>query len=149
MSTVQVDPAQLDAEATLIASEHEAANPPTLDPLAPELPPVPDLAQQRAGYRMLAFALADRASSVLLPAWEIQPEENGTFADACAEALVLWFPDQLIPPKYMALLVLAGVSLEIVEKRRDPVTGKLRPTRHAAKPKADDTAPAASTAEAA
>jgi hypothetical protein len=57
---------------------------------------------------------------------------------------VLWFPDQIIPPKYMALLVIAGVSMEIVQKRRDPATGELRPRHHAKpKPVAETPAPAA------
>ncbi len=128
MSQVGVDEPALVAAAERIAAEHAPAN----DPLAnaeqlPDEPLVPSPEQQLAGYRTLSLAVIARGADALVPAWNVTDQEKTSLADACAQALLLWFPDQLIPPKYMALLVVAGVTLEIVDARRDPKTGALRP----------------------
>ena len=61
------------------------------------------------------------------PNWAVQPEEASEFSDAMAEALLLWFPDQIIPPKYLAAFNVAWVGLKIIATRRDPETGALKP----------------------
>jgi hypothetical protein len=129
MSEVRVDDAALSAEADAIASEFAGV----IDPAVPTAPgeQPPSEADVLAGYRMISFAVADRGFEIIAPAWAVTTEEKTRLADAMAQALVLWFPDQPIPPKYLALLVLAGVGLEIVAARKDPVTGQLKPRTHA------------------
>jgi len=133
VSEVSIDPVALSADADQVAREFEVQNPaapPPGEELAPVDPNQPTPEQIREGYRVLSLAVIDRGSSVLCPAWNITADEKGSLSSACAEALALWFPDQVIPPKYMALLVVAGVTLEIIDKRRDPKTGELMPRVH-------------------
>lgn len=149
VSDVQVDPQALELEADAIAAAHAPELPPEgapVDSQAVDTGNTPEQVLQ--GYQLVCTALVDRGADALAPAWDLTREEKGSFADACARALLLWFPDQIIPPKYMALLVVAGVGLEIVGKRRDPKTGALKPRFHAAKPApvAAPVAPAATPA---
>jgi hypothetical protein len=131
MSEVSIEESSLLAEAELIAQEHAPPLASGGEELLAPVGPTPE--QMREGYKTLSFAIVDRTAGVLCPAWNVTAEEKGSLAGAIADALLLWFPDQLIPPKYMALLVVAGVSLEIVDKRRDPITGELKPRVHAPK----------------
>ena len=77
-------------------------------------------------------ALLDSTCEAVIPAWRVTPEEKGRMGAALSRALVLWFPYE-IPEKWVALVVIAGVGLEIAAKRKDPQTGKYLP-RHFAKP---------------
>jgi hypothetical protein len=95
-------------------------------PVGPESAPKPTEADVLQGYTLICGSVVGAAAQGLAPAWNVTPEETGRVAGACAQALLLWFPDDIIPPKYMALVVIAGVSFEIIAKRRDE-TGRLRP----------------------
>ena len=86
----------------------------------------PPAAQMAEGYTVLCAAVVAAAANGLAPAWQVTPAETQSLAGAMAQALVLWFPDQVIPAKYMALLAVAGVSFEIISARRLP-SGGLRP----------------------
>lgn len=136
MSQVSVDTAELTREADAIA----AGAAPVADALAPEGLPVDgagapvDMDAVRKGYQTLMLSLTETVTAAAVPAWAVTLPEKTKLADACAEALLLWFPDQIIPPKYLAVLMIANVGYEIVQARRDPATGKLKPTRVIEKP---------------
>lgn len=144
MSEVRIDEVALASEADAIAQEF-AQSQPAAQP--GEVAPGeagqtgPSEADVLAGYRMISFAIVDRGFEIGAPAWAVTNEEKTRLADAMAQALVLWFPDQPIPPKYLALLVLAGVGLEIVAARKDPLTGQLKPRTHAKPAPAKESAP--------
>lgn len=82
-----------------------------------------------AGYDMICTELIDSGCTALLPAWQVSPPEVSKLSAVCAKALMLWFPDMIIPPKYLALLTIAGVGFEIAQARKDPATGRYRPGR--------------------
>lgn len=150
VSEVEIDPKSLELEADAVALEHPA--PPVVD-ASVEAPgdPVGQASPEQVlqGYKLLTSAVTDRVADTFMPAWQLTPGERGSFADACANALLLWFPDQILPPKYMALLVVAGVGLEIAQKRRDPRTGDFLPMQHAKPDKRSLETAAAPAAEAA
>ena len=82
-----------------------------------------------AGYTMICTEVVDLGAGALVPAWRVTPAESGKMAGALARALLLWFPDMIIPPKYLALLAVAGVAFEIAQARKDPATGRYLPAR--------------------
>jgi hypothetical protein len=134
VSEVRIDAPALTAEADAIAQEYAQANPappppPALDAQGAviETPAPPSPQDVLLGYRVICTALIDRGASTLTPAWMWKPEKKTRLADACAQAALLWWPDCIIPPKYMALFVVAGVAMEVIEDNRNPETGKLRP----------------------
>lgn len=126
-------PAALEAEAAAAA----AAAPPDLEapsgantdqPGAFDRPiPGPSDEEILAGYQLICGEFVDLGANALVPAWRVTPVESGKLAGAMARALLLWFPDMIIPPKYLALLTVAGVAFEIAQARRDPQTGQYRP----------------------
>jgi hypothetical protein len=132
MSDVRVDPVALAAEADAIAAGHVETDP-LVPPPAGEggevIAPVSD-ADTLAGYVVVAEAVVAGAAQSFAPAWAVTPAETHKLADALARACVLWFPDGMIPPKYLALLVVANAGWEIVAAHRDPQTGKLQPRVH-------------------
>lgn len=144
-------PSSLEAEAR--AAVAGAPVDPDLSGTAPAGLPVgpaqPSPEEVLAGYTLIAGELVDGAALAVFPNWQVTPAESGKFAGAMARAFLLWFPDQIIPPKYLALVTLAGVGFEIVQARRDPETGKLRPARLPKKDAGGDTKPQAAAAAAA
>ena len=135
-------PASLEAEARaaiagapLDLSGAEATGPTGPSP-APSQPRPEEI---EAGYTMICGEVIDLAAGALVPAWRITPAESGKLSGACARALMLWFPDMIIPPKYLALVVIAGVGFEIAQARKDPATGRYLPARLPEKPAAGDT----------
>jgi hypothetical protein len=133
MSDVRIDPAALAAEADQIASEFPAAT--TAGEMQQQggevAPQGPSPAEVEEGYKLISYAVVERGAEIFAPAWGITHDENSRVSTGIARALVLWFPDQPIPPKYLALLVIAGTVAEIVNARKDPTTGKLKPRFHA------------------
>lgn len=89
----------------------------------------PSEAEVLAGYEMVCTQLIDSGCNAIIPAWQVTPPEVSKLSTACSKALMLWFPDMIIPPKYMALLVIAGVGFDIAQARKDPNTGRYRPAR--------------------
>ena len=87
----------------------------------------PSEAEVLAGYEMVCTQLLDSGCTAIVPAWHVSPVEVSKLSTACSKALMLWFPDMIIPPKYMALLVIIGVGFEIAQARKDPATGRYRP----------------------
>ncbi len=125
VNELQIDDAALQAEAASVAQEF--APPPSDAP--PEMPAAsPDT---EAGYEILAVTVVAQGAAVFVPAWELTQAEVRDLSDAIVRALVLWFPDGMIPAKYMAVLAILGVGLRIAEARRDPVTGQFKPTKYA------------------
>jgi hypothetical protein len=136
MNELQIDPAQLQSEAAALAQEFPAAPAPAA---AAELaPPVDPNAQ--AGFEVLALGSVTTLAAVFVPAWEVTQEECRTLSDAIVRALMLWFPDGMLPPKYMAVLAVAGAGATIAFARMDPKTGALKPMKYA-KPVADQPKP--------
>jgi hypothetical protein len=133
MNTVEVNQEALFAEADAAVVG--------LDPL-PENPegipgesagPTPEaIAVYQQGAVMLVGAIADNFA----PNWKVTSEEKANVGNALGQALALWFPDQVIPPKYMALVSLAMAMGGLVVSRRDPSTGQLIPFHAPAKQKA-------------
>jgi hypothetical protein len=128
MSEVRIDPAQLAAEADAIAAAAALDMPAELVP-PPSDPAQPSAEEVLQGYRMITFAVLDRGSEIVMPNWRVTHNEKSRLADALSQALVLWFPDQPIPPKYLSLLMIAGVATEIASARRDPETGAFIPMK--------------------
>lgn len=93
-----------------------------------------------AGYEAGAFMIVSQAADVLVPAWGVTADERKALSGSISIALAAWFPNHQLPPKYMALLAVAGSMYSIVESRRDPETGKLKPRRHEQTNDADDSA---------
>jgi len=125
VNEVHIDAAALQAEAAAVASEFPADLP--ADPGAELQPAVSEDAKK--GYQILAGALVGQGALIFVPAWDVSPAECTDLADAIVEALLLWFPDGVIPPKYMAILAVLGVGFRIAYARRDPSTGAFKP-RH-------------------
>lgn len=142
-------PAALEAEAAAAT----AGAPPDLDPVpvpgtegpGPFDRPIagPSDEEILAGYTLVCGEVVDLGAQSLVPAWRVTPAESGKLAGAMARALLLWFPDQIIPPKYLALLTVAGVAFEIAQARRDPASGRYFPARLPEKPAGESAAAAA------
>lgn len=113
-------PEQLQAE--IDSAVAMAPAPP--DPGA--VPVGPSVEDMGAGYSMIAVAVLDTACELTVPAWEVTTDEKNKLADAIGNACALWFPGE-IPPKWAALIVLAGAAGQIAMARRDPGTGGLKP----------------------
>lgn len=132
VNTVEIDPAALAAEAAA-AVPPVGAEPSGSDATFAEgsVAPAGGATEEEilAGYVLVCDVVVGQGCDALVPNWNVTPAERGKLSGAIAKALLLWFPDQIIPPKYMALLAIAGVTFEIVNARRDPVTGKLKPAR--------------------
>jgi hypothetical protein len=154
VNTVEIDPAALEAEAAAAVSSADASMAHVAqvagdDAMAMAGVPGAQAATQEeilAGYVLVCDVVVGQGCDALVPAWNVTPAERGKLSGAIAKALLLWFPDQIIPPKYMALLAVAGVTFEIINARRDPQTGKLKPARvlpaQASKPAPGSTATA-------
>lgn len=129
VSTVSIDPAALAAEADAVAQDHVVTDTsPTSGAPAEPVGPTPE--QLQKGYEVIALALVDRGFASGAPAWTVTPDQKKNLASAVATAVTLWFPGE-IPPKYLALLVVAHAAYEIVDAQRDPATGKIKPARNA------------------
>jgi hypothetical protein len=138
MNNVEVNEAALIAEAERAVSNAPADQ---LQPVEGELQTASEVnAESQAsaedikkGYTIIVGAMLAGASESLAPNWAVQTSEIDPLADAIADACLLWFPDTPIPPKYLALLVVANAALNIVKTRRDPQTGMLKPLHANAK----------------
>lgn len=130
---VDVDPETLAAEAAAVdVLELPAAEPAPGEPAAAGEGAELTLDQAEAlaaSYEAAAFVLFDQAASIAAPNWNVTREEKRQLAHSTAVALAHWFPNQQLPPKYAALLTLAGTAYGIAEARRDPDTGRIRPLR--------------------
>jgi hypothetical protein len=122
----------LAEEAAAIAREFEAP-PPAADP-AVEHQQQLEAATVEQAYEILSRAVVSQGAAVFVPNWNITPAETDDLGAAIVQALMIWFPDGMIPPKYMAILAIAGVGARIAIARRDPVSGEL-PPRYAPPPK--------------
>jgi len=126
-------PAALEAEAAAATAgapldlEAPAPGAAGAAPGLPAGPAGPSEEEVVAGYTLICSELVDLGAVSLVPAWKVTPAESGKLANAMARALVLWFPDMIIPPKYLALLTVAGVAFEIAQARRDPNSGRYLP----------------------
>lgn len=126
MSTVTVDEAELGAEVAALQADM---------PIEPAAGPVegdgsqPGQAITAAEYEPVAHMLFEQVFATVCPAWGVTFEETSRLAKATATALQLWFPDQAIPPKYFAILGVAGAAWGIAAKRRDPKTGAFLPRK--------------------
>ena len=136
MDTVDDRPALTDLEREALHIAAAAPAPelgPESDPgsTGPLPAPVtgPSEEEVLAGYQLVCTELIDSGCAAMLPAWQVTPREVSKLGTACAKALMLWFPDMIIPPKYLALLTIVGVGFEIAQARKDPDTGRYRPAR--------------------
>ena len=150
MNTVEINPLELQAEAARIAAEA----PPEIPP-APAEPPPPAASPEQIqlvqdaekGYKILALGVVSQGAALIVPNWQVTGDEKTALADSIVQALMLWFPDGLIPPKYMALLVVAACVSTIVMSRMDAETGALPPRYAPTKKDVPTTAvPSAATA---
>lgn len=128
MNELQIDPAQLQSEAAQLAGEFPQA--PTPDAAAEPAAPAVN-ADAAKGYEILAMALVGQGAAVFVPAWEVTEPEVRDLSNAIVEALLLWFPDGVLPAKYIAVLAVVGVGTRIAMARRDPSTGGFKPTKYA------------------
>jgi hypothetical protein len=136
---VDVDQQRLAAEASAIDL---GAPPPSGDQVdagagqagaAPDGEPSPErIAELAAGAEPLVHGLVDLLHSNLAPNWRLVPEKHAALAKSGALALALWFPHEL-PPKYVALVAVAGCVWAVAQDNKNPVTGEYQP-RHAPQP---------------
>lgn len=128
---VEIDPAGLEAEAAaaLAGASSSDVSGDTTSAAEASGDSTPGPQQLLEGYRIIALALVDRGGAVIAPAWQIVPPRKAHLADAIAQAALLWFGDMPIPPKYLALLVVADAVMQIADDNRDPQTGALKPLR--------------------
>lgn len=125
-------PQDLEREVLTAVASAPIAEPIVTDQAGGETAPGvtgPSEAEVLAGYEMVCTELIDQGCTAVVPAWKVTPHEVGRLSTACSKALMLWFPDMIIPPKYMAILVIAGVGFDIAKARRDPSTGRYPPAR--------------------
>jgi hypothetical protein len=122
----------LEAEADAIAREFSD----TPSDAAPAVDPSQQLSAESVeeAYGILSRMVVSQGAAVVIPNWKITPAETDDMAAAIVQALMIWFPDGMIPPKYMAVLAIAGVGARIAIARRDPNTGEL-PPRYAPPPR--------------
>lgn len=156
MNPIEVDEQALAAEADRILSD--LPPPAAANDQAPAIagegldaePTLEQIQAAAAGYETGAFLIVSKAADVLAPAWGITSDERKALSGSIAFAMAAWFPDHQLPPKYMALLAVAGSLYAIADSRRDPSTGKLKPRRINVPEKTDGTsAPAGANLSAA
>lgn len=119
--------AQLEQEAN--AALASAPADPQLNGTDPGASVGPTAEDAERAYKMLGDAVLAGAFRSAAPAWEVQPGEIDRLGTALAKACAVWWPGG-IPEKIAVILVVASVGYEIVEARRDPQTGQLRPRFH-------------------
>lgn len=130
-NTVEVDQDALSLEARRVVDSAPA------DDLAPsaDAPPSPagevvaSPEEIKKGYIAIADLLVERVHKSAAPNWAFKPEKRAALTDALATAAMLWFPDGIIPPKYLALLVLAQAIDAIASDNYDEGTGAYRPLK--------------------
>lgn len=136
---LEIDPEALAREADAIAAEVPGPAPgsvPTGDqaagtgagPVRTGEPTMAELEAIAAANGAGLALLVDRLGAIVAPNWSITPDESQELAHASAIALAAWFPDGVIPIKYMVLLNLGGVAWTIAQKRRNP-DGTLPPMK--------------------
>ncbi len=145
-------PASLEAEAraalaTAPADPSAPAGSPVATGTLPVDPAQPSPEEVLEGYRLIAVEVVDVGASALVPAWRVSPEKSNKLGTAMAKAAMLWWPDMIIPPKYLALITIAGVVFEIAQDNKDPATGRYRPARLAEPVRAEAAQPAAAPAQ--
>ena len=157
---VDIEPNNLAAEVAAVEIPEQAGAPP-----APAAAPGESIATAAAeltmeqlqanvpawkpGTDLIANTLAD----VVAPNWRITREEREQVSGAFALALSAWFPDDVIPIKYLVLMNVGASLWNLAASRRDPNTGKfiplrLAPAADAAKTAEPPAAPAAGAANA-
>lgn len=129
MNTVSVDADSLTAQAESIAAQAEQQTIPPSQSGDPSQQPTEVVSMSVDDYNMIAFILCSQLSDILVPAWKVTDAEKQRLALAIGKALQLWFPDQVIPPKYIALLGVAGAAWSIASTRRDKETGAFMPRK--------------------
>lgn len=135
-NTVEIDQAALEREASSIP----LGDPPPAEPGAPGAdgaqpgaadagagePTAERIAELAAGVEPFVHGLVDVLHANLAPNWRIAPEKQTALAKSGALALALWFPHEL-PPKYLALMAVAGCAWSIAQDNRNPQTGAYQP----------------------
>jgi hypothetical protein len=143
MNTVEVDEAAIALQVDQILSDVPPDAPPAAAPaiageqLGERELTLEEIQAAAQGYEVGAFLIVSKMADVFAPAWGISHEERKGVASSISMAMAAWFPNAQLPPKWMVLLNVAGSMYSLVESRRDPETGKLKPRRHETK---DDSA---------
>lgn len=132
-NTVEVDESQLAAIA-----QSAVDNAPVIDgaPPAGELVDGQTVEQRQPtpeevlkGYVLIATPVVEGIARTAAPNWKLAPEKKTKLAEALAQAAVLWFPDQVLPPKWAVLLVVADAVMEIAADNYDAELGDYRPLK--------------------
>lgn len=146
---VSIDQAALEREAAAV----DLGEPPPVEGAAPGVdqgapgeagqaePDAARIAELAAGAEPFLHGVVAMLHASTAPAWHLDPAKHAALAKSGAYALALWFPHEL-PPKYVALVGVAGVAWSIAQDNRDPRTGAYKP-RHVTKPSSDAGDPAA------
>lgn len=133
-NTVEVDTQRLIAEAQSAVDNApvvEGAPPPAgelVDGNAQEQrQPTPE--EILKGYVLIATPVVEGIARAAAPNWKLEPAKKTRLAEAIAQAAVLWFPDQVLPPKWAVLLVVADAVMEIAADNYDAELGDYRPLK--------------------
>jgi hypothetical protein len=140
---VDIDQAALAAEADAVQipeapSSAEAAQAAQVES---EAAAVQSVAEFAAGAEPFVGGMLSALHGVVAPNWVIVPARQEALTKAAALALAYWFPHE-IPPKYLALIMVAGALHGIAQDNKDPKTGAYKPLHVPPKKETDD-APAA------
>lgn len=151
-NVVDIDPQALEAEALSVEAALVDGVPQDGTPIpAPEPTPAEAAAQElatvqaaAAGWRPGAEFMVNALSDAIAPNWGITAEERRDVVDGIAMGLAAWFPDEVIPLKFVVLLQGAGAVWKIITARRDANGGKLPPLRlaHSGEGAATNSSPA-------
>lgn len=85
-----------------------------------------EIQRMAAGAKPVVAGVLAALHGVVAPAWVVEPQKMAALVDASSLALAYWFPAEL-PPKYVALVMVAGALYGIAQDNRDPATGAYKP----------------------
>lgn len=134
---VDINPAGLAAEAGAVeipeqpGAQHDepaAADGTGSAPAAGELT-MEQLQAHLPAWKPGTDLIANTFADVIAPNWRLSALERDQVSSSLALALAAWFPDDVIPLKYLVLLNVGASVWNLAASRRDPRTGKFIPMR--------------------
>ncbi len=150
---VDIEPQNLAAEAAAVEIPDQPGAPPAPAPggegagaiAAAELT-MEQLQSKVPAWKPGTDLIANTLADVIAPNWRVTREERDQVSGAFALALAAWFPDDVIPIKYLVLMNVGASIWNLAATRRDPNTGKFIPLRLAPPPDSAKTATPAAPA---
>lgn len=142
---VEVNPEGLAAEAGAVEIPTEPGAPPApagAQQVAPSEMTMEQLQAHVPAWKPGTDLIANTFADLIAPNWRLTALERDQVSGSLALALSTWFPDDVIPVKYLVLLNVGASFWNLAASRRDPQTGKILPMRLAPPPDSAKTADA-------